>query len=298
MHVDVVGDDPGKQPRVVEQRPHHAGRATGKLGHRVEQMRAAAQPLIRRAYHRGVVGLAMTGKDSDTGLPEPRDRAGRSLFRGEGDEQGPAHAFAQCVEIAWRQLAHRRRGMDARARGRKERPLEVQPENARLSLGHCLAHGLHRREIGCAGRGDEGRQQMRRAATPRRLRHAPQRVAGRRVVEHHPAAAVDLQVDEAGGRDGRVQGTARRRAGGGGHVADAPPLDHDGPVGKGLLRLAVIKRLGQDDQAHRVSQGSPPAPAGAPFRNTGAAPDLRRPRRRARWSPWDASAAPRPGSGR
>ncbi len=80
----------------------------------------------------------------------------------------------------------------------EERPLDVDPEHA----GHAgVDRGLHGRDR-ARDRieiiADQRRQETRRAETPVRGADRADRFEARGIIEQHTAAAVDLDVDEAG----------------------------------------------------------------------------------------------------
>ncbi len=92
--------------------------------------------------------------------------------------------------------------MDAPAARAQEGPLDVDAEQARHALGHGLAGGFD----GDFDRGqvvaDQGGQEAGGAVSPMRRADAGDGLHRRGVVEQHPAAAVHLDVDEAGQEDG------------------------------------------------------------------------------------------------
>ena len=84
----------------------------------------------------------------------------------------------------------------ALARRRQIRAFQMQTENPRHALRDRIACRGDRVAHHCVIVADQGRQQACRAEASMRLRDAPQRIDGGRVVEQHAAAAVHLDVDE------------------------------------------------------------------------------------------------------
>ncbi len=95
------------------------------------------------------------------------------------------------------------RTMDAGPRGADEGTFEVQAEHA------VIAGSRARRRDGglrlLPGIGDQRRQARRRAIAPMRARDGPHAFRCRIIVEQNPAAAIDLEVDEAGRQQGAVR---------------------------------------------------------------------------------------------
>ena len=87
--------------------------------------------------------------------------------------------------------------MRALAGDREMGALEVEAEKARNALLYGLPTGLHGGEIDLDGIGNQRGQECRGAELPvRSADGADARYRGI-VVEKHPAAAIDLQVDKA-----------------------------------------------------------------------------------------------------
>ena len=80
------------------------------------------------------------------------------------------------------------------------RAFQMQPDDARHPFGDGVDSGLDG-GFGLLGRvGDQCGQQRRDTGAAMRLSHAPQGRQIGAVVEHHPAATVDLKIDEAGAK--------------------------------------------------------------------------------------------------
>ena len=157
-------------------------------------------------------------------------------------------------------IGHRpdqRRIMRALAGERQVRAFEVQPADPRHAL---CDRRRHRRDGGAAvlGRvGDEGGQDGAGAEPGMGRGHDRQRLGRGRVVEHHAAAAIDLEVDESGREDiaGEVDLLAGRRD----PIVAVEHRHHAilEPQGVGVVEAAAVEdpaaAEGENPGAHRVS---------------------------------------------
>ena len=143
------------------------------------------------------VGLRMTDRNEDPGLDKHVDRLERSgQFGGEGDlAQGAAGRTDEPFDLVGRGLEQVVEVVGAAAGRREERALEVRAEHEWVDLGEVGDAGERFAEL-VDGVGDERDDRPGGAVG---AVHRERRGNGRRpIVERVAAAAVAVQVDEAG----------------------------------------------------------------------------------------------------
>ena len=200
----------------------------------------------------------MPERHANAGRHQLCDEPRRHDLRRQGDQQNSLARRSQDGEVVRARPPDAARVVHAGLFGRQKRPLEVKPEHAWLPTD---------REVGRVQRkfhffravGYERRQQACRAGFSMRRRDGANALHGRLIVEQNIAAAVDLQIDEAGGQpcalgqgaNGNGPRQVRRRH----EVRDASTvhdhggaLAHVGPVEHMVRGYCVQRRF-----AHLVS---------------------------------------------
>ncbi len=241
MDVEPVDDQPEMARPILQRGADHAGLAAAELGHRVEQVGEARQPLGQRGAGLVVIGHAVAARDEDALRAKLPDRAGRRQFGRERNEPRPPARLRQPRQHRLVDPREARIVMDALLGGIEMRPLDMQAEHARHAFGQ---RGLGRRDRGVDdGRmiADQGRQHAGRAEAPVRLRDGAEAVDRRAVVEQDVAAAIDLRVDEARHEPAATEidpGPIARKLGQGHPAGDPPGFDQE--------RAAVQFPIGED----------------------------------------------------
>ena len=161
------------------------------------------------------------------------DETGRHPFRRERHQHRALARPGERLQVLRGGRAQGAGVVHARLLGRQERPLQVDAKHARIAIdqhrdGRDRSARLVRRIA------DEGGQKARRSKLAVRGRDRRDARLRRRVIEQHVAAAIDLQVDEAGrepcpvgqraDRHGRRHVRPRHDAG------DMSVLDHDSGI--------------------------------------------------------------------
>ena len=203
-HVPAVGDQRAGDA-VVGQRGADQARFTGaEPAHGVEEVGDEAQPVPDRAVQRGGVRGAVPRGQVHARRGQAREQRGRDHLRGEGHERGHTEAGEQAGVIPGEGPEPLGR-MGAGVERVEERPLDVEPEHARHAGVARRADGRGGGGDRRVGRADQRRQERRGAegAVGGGDRRDPFR--GRLVLEQDVAAAVDLEVDQAGRRERAVQ---------------------------------------------------------------------------------------------
>ncbi|GMA75536.1 hypothetical protein GCM10025880_19530 [Methylorubrum aminovorans] len=254
-----VGDDPGKRRLFREGDAHRAGLARADLGHRVEQMGEAGEPLRHRRPDRGTRIRRMPGADPCAAGDEVCHRAGRHPL-GRQRHQGKA-ARPQAGEklgVAGAECGEPAGIVDADPLRAQERPLEMDAEDAGNACRDRFRDALDRRPDRRPRVGDEGGQQGSGAAFAVGGRDPGDADDARIVVEQHPAAAIDLTIDEARRQDRAGRQPHERHAGGrfGGDVGDPPAAQDDDAVAE--HPLAVKDPLGGEGAMILRSQRDQP----------------------------------------
>ena len=186
---------------------------------------------------------------------EARDEAGRHLLGRERDDERAATRCRERFEVCRRGRADQRRIMHARFVAREKRSLEMKTEHRGLAA-HRLLHGGDRRHGLLRAIGDQRREKAGGAEAAMRGGDRSDRLRGRRIVEQHVAAAIDLQVDEAGRKPGAFRQRNARHADvrPGNDFRDPRTVDHDG--GAAMQGLAVEDAVRRDGElcgrVHRV----------------------------------------------
>ncbi len=137
-----------------------------------------------------------------------------ALWRHRNDQhRQPARRVAEKREVRLLHRPDQPRVMRPLAPGIEMRPLEVQPEKPRHPVRRRRDARLHRRAGDLRRIRDQRRQEPGRPQQPVRRTDRPDPVQIRPAVQHHPAAAVHLQVDEPRRQHPPVQPNplARRR---------------------------------------------------------------------------------------
>ena len=88
--------------------------------------------------------------------------------------------------------------MGTLARNGQVRPLQMDADNTIDPFCNRPFNRVNRSACALGRICDQGRQKRRRAQPAMRLCHDPQTRDRLVIVEHHPAAAIDLQVDKTG----------------------------------------------------------------------------------------------------
>ena len=211
MHVMTIDDDAAPAVRIFQRRADRAGLAALQRRHRVVQMREAADAGIESGTDLFVAAGGVSRAQQHAARDERADGIGRYAFRRQrhhGDAMAQRRHEFDLGLIGHAELPGVVRAL---ARRRQIRAFQMQTENSRYSLGDRIAGRGDRIAHHLAIVADQGRQQTGGTEAPMRLRDAPQRIDGRRVVEQHAAAAVDLDVDEAGQQRVALQIVPRTR---------------------------------------------------------------------------------------
>ena len=246
-----VDDQSGIGLLVLHCGADHTRLAVVQRRHGVEQMGDAGDPGRKGIAHRRVIGIGMSGRHDHPGLDQGTDIVGRGHFRCQRHHGAPRCQAAQQRD---------RRGIQPQEAGGVMRPLarrvqkgalDVDPHHARHARGDRLLgrpHGL----VDPLDRVRDQRRQKGGGAEPRvRRPDTSDCLDARIVVEQHPAAAVDLRVDEAGQQPAalEVHGRARRARG---RRDDPATLDVQAVGNPALAGHHPAVREGQAG-GHRVS---------------------------------------------
>ncbi len=172
------------------------------------------RPWSKRRADIGVGGVGVAGRDDNAGVDQPLDHLRAGGFGRQG-HQGPARPRARsAARTLSRQVRRSLLGVVDAAAGRvQEGSLDVDAEHPR----HAALDGLPRQRRW--PRRPWPRSSLirvgRKPVVPNRRCAAPIARDGRgrrRIVEQHPAAAVDLGVDEAGQQEAAREVCARAPA--------------------------------------------------------------------------------------
>ncbi len=202
---------------------------------------AARAPASTGGARLVVGGVAVAEGDDHAGIGETADQPGRRLLGGDGHQQR-ADARArrdQPLGIGLVERAHELGAMRALARGREMRAFEMQADDAGDGRDR-RRRGVDRADGVGIGRGDQRRQQRGGAEAAMRVGDAGDPPGIERVVEHHAAAAIHLQVDEARREDAAVQ---RLDAGVGGNRVVGNQVAHRRAVGQHGVVLAQVRAV-------------------------------------------------------
>ncbi|MNZ65913.1 hypothetical protein D3C78_841140 [compost metagenome] len=199
IDMETVGDQPAIQLAVRKCRSHQPRLAVAERAHGVEEMchHGCTGLGIGRRHAEARIGMAET--DDDAGLAQRRNLLLGYVFRGDGcqHEWKLRLAARQNRKIGRFHLSDQRRIMGALACDGKMRPFEMQAEKA----GHPSLVGDDAGFGGSGGNvrpvGDECDHQRRGAELRMGRADAGNAFHIRLIVEHHAAAAIDLEVDEA-----------------------------------------------------------------------------------------------------
>ena len=138
----------------------------------------------------------MTKRDMHPGRDEPGDETGRHPLRRQRQQRHAVPRRRQQVEIRLGRRPQHRLVMHPGTFRRQERPLEMDAEHLGHRLGGFIDGGACRAHL-VGGVADQGRQQPGGAEAPMRRDDRGDPRGGRRVVEQHIAAAIDLGIDKA-----------------------------------------------------------------------------------------------------
>ncbi len=254
VHVMPVGDHAAPALPAVERRADCARLAAAELAHRVEQMGEAAHAFGQPGLYLGIACRRMPGGNHHAALGQRANRARRGKFRRESDQRAPALQRGEQADR--RRIQHSEPGgvVDAGPGGVEERPLDVDAKHAR--------HPRRDGGIDCRDRArdrieaiaDQRGQKAGGAETPVGLTDCRYARDCRIVVEQGAAAAVDLEIDEAGEQvarqlaPGSVWRALARRC----HGGDAPAFDRHAAV-KLETGRGQQPRGQKRDLCHRVS---------------------------------------------
>ena len=200
VNVDAVADDPCKQPVILQRGAHQARLPGVQLRHGIEQMGHPQDTAIDRLPDFGCGGVAVAGRDTQSGADQFIDHGRGHAFRGQG-HNGAAAApktfdRGEIAPIGHAYLGFR---MNALARPVEGRSFQMKAENAgnlQTSLGDC-SQSLD----DLAAIGDEGRQAARGPLLAVRLNDASNASLRWLVVEKNAPASVHLDVDESRCKD-------------------------------------------------------------------------------------------------
>ncbi len=197
MHVPVVDDQPAPAVRIVQRGADHAGLAAAQRGHRVEQVGEAAHARIQRGADGGVIGSGVAGADEQPCRGQLGDLRQRHLLRRQREQAHAAVRRAQPRQLVAAGRVEKLRVVHALARGCQVRPFQMDAEHTGHAFGEGLLHRRQRRAHRVGVVTDQRRQKSGGAMAPMRRADAADAFHRGRIVEQHPAAAVDLGVDEA-----------------------------------------------------------------------------------------------------
>ncbi len=140
--------------------------------------------------------------------------------------------------------------------GRQERPFEMDAEAAERRAGDRLLDRGDRLGGDLRRIRDQGRQQRRGAEAGMRIADRAHALRGRRIVEQHAAAAIDLRIDEARRQHAALQTMHRQVARHHclrHHVEDARAVDHDGVLRAPLGAVEDLRACDREPGHHKVS---------------------------------------------
>ena len=186
---------------------------------------------------------------------EAADVLGGDLLRRQGHERSPGAERGQDRQILGLQRPDHRRGMDAAALDIEKGPLDMDAQQPRHSGGQPRAHGGDGLGGLGAGVADERHHEPRGAEAAMGGADGGDALGGRHIVELHPAAAIDLDIDEARRQQPLEMPTGQHGIDGIGRQdgLDPPAFDHHRMAAQQLL--AVEEPLGDQHLRH---QASPP----------------------------------------
>ena len=198
--MDAVGDQAGMHGLAIQHRAHDARLAIAELAHGIEQMRGHAGPGIEGGHGLFVAGVGMADADNGASSGEPGDLFGRHRLGGHGAKQVGQRCSrsAKALEIGLIHRTDERRIMRALAGQSQMRPFQMQADkagHARIGCRHACGDGL---DIDLGRVGDQRGQQGGGAELRMSRADGADGIKRRGIVEQHPAATIDLQVDEAG----------------------------------------------------------------------------------------------------
>lgn len=197
IDMETIDDQTRRQALLRERRADDRWRAAPKRRHGIEEMRHRARPFPDRARN-GLRGcFAVPDSYANTASDERANESFRYAFGRQRDERmADVRESAQPFEIACFGPGDALARMNAGARRIDERTFEMDAEDA------FAIHNARRRRDRDGGLfpriRDEGGQQRRGAETAMGARDRPDRFRRGCVVEKNAAAAVHLQIDEAG----------------------------------------------------------------------------------------------------
>ena len=199
-----VGDVPGPDVRARKGGADEPGLAMAKPAHRIEEMGHAAGAGVEERVRLVGGAVGVTQRDDDAGGNQPAHRLRRCLAWRKRDHQQTEPSPRLCIErdIVVAERAHQAGRMRALAPRVEMRSLQMQADHAGNGAGR---HRVDRRDDALAGVGDQCRQQSGGTGPPVSRRDAAEPVRGGVVVQQYAAAAIDLNVDEAGCEDAAVQ---------------------------------------------------------------------------------------------
>ena len=251
VHMMAVDDQPADQRVRIERGADHARLARAERRHGIEQMGDAAHARGHRRLGLVVARIGMPRCDHHAGGDELLDVRSRHAFGRERHQRAAARQAGQRCDPLRVERADLLGRMDALAIDVEERALDMDAEHARYARRDRRVHGRHRAaddvEIVADQRGEEagGAEAAMRGADRGDALH------GRRVVEQHAAAAIDLGIDESG--DERAVQPPRLGAGGNRagrhHAGDARAVDQDGDI---FAERAVDQRACRDQRLHQM----------------------------------------------
>ena len=216
MDVEAVGDQAAPDIARIEHCADKARTAMAELAHGVEEMRREAGAGREGGAGDFVGRIAMADRDMDARRGEARDLRRRNGLGRDRRQHMLDAGRGQALEIALLHGADEVRIMGALARDREMRPLDMDAEAAGDVCGDGVANGRDRRRGHGGAVGDQRRQQRRGPEAGMGGADRTHALDGRRVIEQRAAAAIHLQVDEAGGDEAAIQhdplGSLRKRS--------------------------------------------------------------------------------------
>ncbi len=245
MYVVAIDDDAAPAFRIIQRSADHAGLAAAERCHRVEQMGETAYPRVERGACRGVIGRRVAGADNHAGIGEHANARGCHLIGRQRDYSHAAMRRAQQGQFLVTRYMEIFRVVHTLACWRQIRSFQMDTEQA----GHPFCERLLYRQKRSAHYGgivaEQGRHEAGGAVAAMRGADPADRLDRRRLVEKHPAAAIDLHVDETGQQHRAAEvlllHALQTRIAAGHQRGDVFAIQHDGKV---VLPAVVGEHVG------------------------------------------------------
>ena len=205
VNVEAIGDDAAPSFTAFESRAHHAGRTMVQAGHGVEQVGHARHAHIERAARQIIVGIGMADRKDDPGLTQSTRLAWFQIFGGDREHYPPCTRPRQQRDKAVIQRTKMVFGMDALARRVQHRTFHMNADAPRNIRSNGVVNGIQPCGDDIGPGADKRRQHAGRSEPCVGPGDSGDALHAGFVVEEDAAAAVHLNVDEAGDKNAARQ---------------------------------------------------------------------------------------------